>query len=645
MSTGLRKLLFLGVALVSLFAASLQVEPLVETRQRFDLTSDPVEGVSPQLVMATQMFGWARGIMIDVIWIRMEELKQAGRFFELAQLADWACKLAPRIDDVWDVQAWNMAYNVSCLVDYFPDRWEWVWSGIKLLRDEAIPNNPNSYDLYWHLSWTIYHKLGQDADNAHFFYKERFALLMQDVLGGSGDWPTLVALEKAPRSREDLLQDEDVRELVAECARIDGFDIVTRFFEWYHGTDLVTDRVRDILAVKDAADAVPEAVHDLLDPLLDKDVSDHRLELRIAALAKIELYARARRLREEFKMYPRRMIDVVDRYFRTDPHVAPPVDWRSPFPHAVYWAMLGMEKLQQAKARDRRRREEYGLRPRFARYAGEAYTDESEDIFEYSSTLLQRVVYLAMQSLVQHGRLLFDTAGGFLYEVGPEYRLADAVIPTFEAVLRSPEEGGTFGTRARKGTRDAYMHFLERGVAEFSFMGMKKKSEQYYELLKAWFPDRVAGRTYEEYVEWRVLDYESSMTFAAARNRLRGLFVNAWFYYGAYDDEMASRYEQRADLFAKVYDEREKEWRLRGLLRDKVIKDTTLVDILAGVFPFPDNVRRALLNRLQEEMGEETFRKLMANVEHAKTRRNIERPELLRDRDLLREHRFPQPVQ
>jgi hypothetical protein len=96
-----------------LFVAGLGLGPLQQMRAKYGLSSEPVKGLSPQLALATQILGWGRGIVIDVLWIRMEALKEDEKFFELVQLADWACQLAPRFPQVWDVQSWNLAWNVS----------------------------------------------------------------------------------------------------------------------------------------------------------------------------------------------------------------------------------------------------------------------------------------------------------------------------------------------------------------------------------------------------------------------------------------------------------------------------------------------------------------------------------------------------
>lgn len=87
------------------------------------------------MAFTTVALGGFRGIIADMLWMRASELQNEGKFFELAQLADWITKLEPRFPTVWAFHAWNMAYNISVLFPDPEDRWRWVQQGIRLLRD------------------------------------------------------------------------------------------------------------------------------------------------------------------------------------------------------------------------------------------------------------------------------------------------------------------------------------------------------------------------------------------------------------------------------------------------------------------------------------------------------------------------------
>jgi hypothetical protein len=99
-------------------------------------------------------------------------------------LADWITKLEPTFVQVWLVQAWNMAYNISVKFSDPADRWRWVRSGIELLRDEGLSYNPREALIYRELAWFFQHKMGQNLDDAHNFYKATWAKEMTDLFQG-----------------------------------------------------------------------------------------------------------------------------------------------------------------------------------------------------------------------------------------------------------------------------------------------------------------------------------------------------------------------------------------------------------------------------------------------------------------------------
>jgi hypothetical protein len=128
----------------------------------------------------------------------------------MAQLADWITALEPHFTQVWTVQAWNMAYNISVKFKDPEDRWHWVKRGIELLRDHGIPLNPDEPLLYRELSWLYQHKMGQNLDDAHLTYKLRWAQETQDVfLGGKAN---VEALEN-PKTPADKARAQKLRDV------------------------------------------------------------------------------------------------------------------------------------------------------------------------------------------------------------------------------------------------------------------------------------------------------------------------------------------------------------------------------------------------------------------------------------------------
>ena len=582
MSSRLKRAVFLTLTVVLLLAAGLAVAPLQGMRLRYDLSNQPVKGLSPQLALATQVLAWGRGLIIDVIWIRMEKLKREERFFELVQLADWACKLAPRFPEVWDIQAWNLAYNVSCRVPYLPDRYRWIEAAIKLLRDEGIPQNPYSAMLYDRLAWIFFHKIGEQMDNAHMFYKEQFGLSMHEVLGGEGGEKTLKALIGAPQTLEELLQDPDTKRLCDECATYDQFDLVEGFFDVYRRTPSVPPAVMEIVGR-------PENVPPMM---------------RIAA------FARARRLREELKMDPALMLALRDKYG--------PFDWRSPYPHAIYWATRGMTKLDELELRTIAKFREFGKAVPNPYEDKEAYYREGERLYEFRRVTLRRIIYASMQSLVRHGRLLFDSKGRLLLEAGSDYRFADATLPLFEEIINGNSK------RFAAGARIGLLNFLSRGLIEFYFIGDVKKSMEYFRRLKTKYPDEVKGLTFDEYRRKQTQYAVSDMTTAEGKQLAASLLRRAFYALGCNAEDKAAAYQRRAEVFVKQWNKIEN---LQNNLRDEIrldrLKEAIIVDIVTGAARFPPDVRSHLLAELRKKK-DDVVRKILANLEASK----VYRPEV-----------------
>src|SRR6476659_5263394 len=147
----------------------------------------------PVLAFTTVALGGFRGLIANALWIRATDLQQEGKYFEMVQLADWITKMEPSLTQVWVVQAWNMAYNISVKFPNPYDRWRWVQRGIELLRDDGLRYNPREALMYRELAWFFQHKMGQNMDEAHMVYKEEWANAMNEVLGsGHPDFNELI---------------------------------------------------------------------------------------------------------------------------------------------------------------------------------------------------------------------------------------------------------------------------------------------------------------------------------------------------------------------------------------------------------------------------------------------------------------------
>lgn len=189
MNSRLKKFLLLLLAAVLLGGVSQIQKGMNRDRERLGLTRiQPLENAPPVLAFTTVALGGFRGLIANALWIRATELQDEDKFFEMAQLADWITKLEPHFVQVWLVQSWNLAYNISVKFKEngpgdFSDRWRWVHRGIKLLRDDGLRYNPNEVLIYRELAWFFQHKMGQNLDDANIYYKQQWLKEMARVFG------------------------------------------------------------------------------------------------------------------------------------------------------------------------------------------------------------------------------------------------------------------------------------------------------------------------------------------------------------------------------------------------------------------------------------------------------------------------------
>ncbi|MCK5558744.1 MAG: hypothetical protein KAJ01_10210, partial [Candidatus Hydrogenedentes bacterium] len=137
----------------------------------------------PSKALLTMAPGGLRAPLVNYLWIRAESLKDKGQNYEAMQLADFICQLQPHFAGVWSFHAWNMAWNISVSTHTPQERWLWIHNAIKLLRDRGIPINRHSLTLYRELAWIFHNKMGGYMDEMHMSYKQRWAALMQRVVG------------------------------------------------------------------------------------------------------------------------------------------------------------------------------------------------------------------------------------------------------------------------------------------------------------------------------------------------------------------------------------------------------------------------------------------------------------------------------
>lgn len=213
-----------GCAVLCLEAGSYTATRLARRRGRELQHAAALRDAPPLLTFTVVTLGGFRGLIADILWLRAARLQEAGRFIELAQLADWIAKLQPRCTEIWSYQAWNLAYNISVMMPVPEDKWRWVCNGIRLLRDEGIRYNPDDPQLYAELGWLFQHKIGANADRDHWLYKARWAVAMTELLGGGYPaYETLAAdADRVARMRKEFgLEPEIMQEIDRRYGRLD----------------------------------------------------------------------------------------------------------------------------------------------------------------------------------------------------------------------------------------------------------------------------------------------------------------------------------------------------------------------------------------------------------------------------------------
>jgi hypothetical protein len=192
MNARAKKILLLLLAASLLFVSGQVQKSMNRDRVQLGLTiGEPLQNAPPMLAFTTVALGGFRGLISNMLWIRANDLQLDDKYFEAAQLADWITDLEPHFAQVWNFQAWNMAYNISVKFkengpgDY-SDRWRWVQRGIELLRDNGLRYNPNEVSIYQNLAWFFQHKIGQNLDDGNLYYKAQWARAMTPFFGANG---------------------------------------------------------------------------------------------------------------------------------------------------------------------------------------------------------------------------------------------------------------------------------------------------------------------------------------------------------------------------------------------------------------------------------------------------------------------------
>ncbi len=480
----------LGVALAALLQA-----PINHQRRDLQLVlqSNVYEGLPPTYAFIGAVGGPVRAIVADLLWIYSENLKQRGEYFQSHQLSKWICTLQPRFPDVWVFQAWNMSYNISVGTHSPQARWQWVYNGIRLLRDEGIPNNERVVDLYHQLAWIWFHKVGDRLDDYHWTYKRQWAANMEFLLGPPPagvsdpeaiDWFRPIA--GAPRTLDALVKARPgVKPLVDQ---LDGLDVDveagTSSSRLYHPLELqffrpyTAYRMHKRLApLRSAAAESDESADEKPDE--EAVERERRIGEWVEAAPKEDLdallaFLRAKVLREQYKMDPQFMLDLTARLGTDEPI---PLDWRTPWALSIYWAMYGTDKGREVRTLD-----------------------------EFNLVNTDRIMLFSLATLAKAGRYVFrldldDPMNDSYIGQLPDSRFIEAMHRKYLELGERYAEPGDPENTAGDALRSGHVNSLHSAIVALWYSGQKQQAQEYFDYLAKNYKDPNTHKTKDIYLQ------------------------------------------------------------------------------------------------------------------------------------------------
>ncbi|NLZ06632.1 MAG: hypothetical protein GXY19_15815 [Phycisphaerae bacterium] len=561
-----------------LYTAGTQLDYINTQRQTMGLVvNEPVENLPPSLAFATVAMGAFRGLVVDILWMRADKLKEEGQFFDARQLAEWITTLQPRFPAVWEFQAWNMAYNISVAIPASQpeQRWRWVKNGYELLRDKGIPTNPKAVQLYRELARIFQHKLGGVSDDVHKYYKLQLAEAIGLLLGSednglpADDNAFYEALIGTPSEWAQIVADPNVAPFIRALQEV--------------GEPFTSEQpfVQNYLALRRNASRFPQAASDVVDRFRGT-----------AALKRFDLFAKSYELRNTWKLEPARMHQVSQEYGPidfADPNVHFPMDWRHPDAHAIYWAIKG---LSVAKEKNDAETERY-------------------------QTNTQRIVAHSLQNLFRYGKLIIlsrpaealdpdspaakSTSPAIPKDVflSPDLRIFNSYHKAVLAIIAGYEDDRT----TKESLENGHRNMLKNAVLSFYQAGLRGEALKIFNQLRKRYPLREFNVSLEEFALKRWREELSGFGIDDAREQIVMLLSEGYYLYAVRDDEAAAGREQLAQQAYDFYNTtNEPEFRI-DLPPMPVLRYVALGQFLnSGAYP--PHIRQGLLNRIQIEKPE-----------------------------------------
>lgn len=563
------------VAIGLYIIAGLQLDPINRQRQDMDLIIDQPENIPPSLAFATIATGAFRGLVVDVLWMRADKLKEEGQFFDARQLAEWITILQPRFASVWVFQAWNMAYNISVAIPATqPDqRWRWVRNGYELLRDEAITKYKlNDIEIYHEIARIFQHKMGGLSDDVHKYYKLQLALMMEPLLNSEDnqlyrtDNGYYDALAEAPTDWQTIMAEPNVASLVEALQSADSAFADEETF------------ARTYLSLRENSQR--------FDPAAAQAIDDFRGS---EALKKFDLFAKAYELINTWKLDPALMRELNLTYGPidyTDPNKHLPLDWRHPDTHAIYWAVKGLRVAAQDPTRE----------------------------IEIGETNTDRIVSHSLQNLFRSGKLYIHDVplparSGRIIEEPQEMIIGKEVFLRPDLRFLEPYNKLTLANiekyKEDKGTyesmQNGHRNFLKNAVLLIYQTGHKALAQRVYSEMRKRYPlDEFKSPIVDIYAKKRFDEEFESITINDAKEMIVAMLREAYFRLAIRDDNEAAGRENLAKEVWNHYQTKYDDTNRIDLPEFNVLRYTALQDFLADE-QYSHNLRLGLLARIEIE--------------------------------------------
>jgi hypothetical protein len=561
------------LAAALLITAGMQLDFINSQREDMHLIIDKPGNVPPSLAFTTIATGAFRGLVVDVLWMRADRLKEQGQYFDAKQLAEWITTLQPRFASVWEFHAWNMAYNISVAIPATqPDqRWKWVKNGYELLRDRGIEWNPKSILLYRELARIFQHKIGAVSDDAHKYYKLQLALAMEPLLG-SADNQYFDALAKSPTDWEQIIKDANVAPLITALKSADNtFADDDKF-------------VSNYLSLRQNPGRFKPAAFDVID--------DFRVR-GPEALKKLDIFAKAYQLRGTWKLDPVLMHELNKTYGPidwNDPNKHFPLDWRHPDSHAIYWAVKGLQIA----------------------------AEEESHRMGMTETNTDRIVGQSLQNLFRNGKIFIynvpaETASDSSRKeifLRPDLRMFE---PCNEARLATLEKYKDLKKSIYVSFQDGHRNMLKNAVLSFYQAGHRRHAQKIYNQLRKLYPLDEFKVPLVVFARNRLREELQSIGVDNAKEIVQMMLRESYFRYAMRDDDEAAGLENMAKEAYDLYQSIDREVRIALPDDFKLLRYLALFDFLNDQ-QYPRNFRRNLLGRIKIEKPD-LFEQLMQQEE------------------------------